>query len=508
MEKKDNLKNMKYITASKLYDYIQCPHKVWRDIYGPQDEKTEETNPFVELLWNKGIKHEEKIVLGIGEYLDLKDGSLDERFVKTVEALKNKTSLIYQGVLKHENLLGIPDLLKLLPDGSYMPIDIKSGSGFEGADEEAGDEGKGKPKPHYAVQLCLYNELLTKLGFADHKNGNIIDIHGDQIEYDLLAPKGIRDKSTWWENYEKIKLQVGLLLENKDKNKPASSGKCKLCPWYNSCMEWCKKSDDLTNVFYLGRTNRDTINEDLDIDNVHDLVNINIEEVIDKKKGDKQFLKGIGEKSLTRNIERANILINTKKPVAYAPIIFPNISYELFFDIEDDPTQEFVYLHGVYERNEDKERYIEFTAKELSSDAEKEAWQNFWNYINALPIDDFAVYYYSPHEKTTYKKLQERYPEVISQEKVEEFFDNPNVIDLYKIVLSQTDWPLGSYSLKALATYLKFNWRDETPSGALSIKWFNEYLDKKDPKMLKRILEYNEDDCKATMVLKDALEKL
>lgn len=31
-----------HLTASKLYDYIQCPHKPWRGIYGPQDEKIQE----------------------------------------------------------------------------------------------------------------------------------------------------------------------------------------------------------------------------------------------------------------------------------------------------------------------------------------------------------------------------------------------------------------------------------------------------------------------------------
>lgn len=112
------------------------------------------------------------------------------------------------------------------------------------------------------------------------------------------------------------------------------------------------------------------------------------------------------------------------------------------------------------------------------------------------------------HEKTTYRKLQKKYPEVISEEKVEKFFNNPKVIDLYQLVSKYTDWPLGSYSLKAIATFLGFKWRDETPSGALSIQWFNEYIETKDEKTLKRILLYNEDDCKATMVLKDAILKL
>ncbi len=96
---------------------------------------------------------------------------------------------------------------------------------------------------------------------------------------------------------------------------------------------------------------------------------------------------------------------------------------------------------------------------------------------------------------------------MISVEELTAFFENPNVIDLYTaVVLKKTDWPVGSYSLKELATYIGFKWRDETPSGALSIQWFNEYLKTKDEAILKRILEYNEDDCKATMVLKDELE--
>jgi predicted RecB family nuclease len=500
-----------YITASKLYDYIQCHHRPWRDIWGPQEEKIKEANPFVELLWEKGVKHEEKIISRFGDFLDLKDGLLDERFQRTIKAMKSKTSLIYQGVLKYENLLGIPDILKKLPDDTYIPIDIKSGTGFEGADEEEGEEGK--PKKHYSVQLCLYNDLLKKLGFASHNSGKVIDIHGEEVEYNLTSPMGTRTQETWWEFYEKVKKHVDFLMKNEYKNKPAMAGACKLCPWYNSCKKWCEEKKDLTNVFYLGRSIRDRLNEDLLIENIDEFLELDVEEVMkqkeaEKKTGNKNFLFRIGKDSLLKSLQRAKILYQTKKPVSYEPIIFPQVSYELFFDIEDDPTQEFVYLHGIYERNGKKERFIDFSATEISDEAEKEAWRKFWQYIYSLPQNDFAVYYYSHHEKTTYKKLQKRYSDIISLEKIEAFFENPNVIDLYGIVQKQTDWPVGSYSLKALATYLGFSWRDSTPSGALSIQWFNNYIETKDKSVLKRILEYNEDDCKATMILKDNLEKL
>jgi len=502
---------MNSITASKLYDYIQCPHKVWRDVYGPQDEKLQEVNPFVQLLWEKGVKHEEKIVSTLGEYLDLHEGSLDERFKKTVEAMENKVPLIYQGVIKYENLLGIPDLIKLLPDNTYMPVDIKSGAAYEGADEETDDEGK--PKKHYAVQLCLYNDILKKLGFASHDSGKIIDINCSEVEYELKAPKGARSVETWWDIYENIKANTGLLLENEYHNKPASAGICKLCPWYSSCKKWCEDSNDLSKVFYVGRSVRDRISEDLLIDDLAEFVDIDIDRAMkqkakENKEGNKSFLYRVGESSLATAKRRAVILTQTKKPVIYEPIVFPKVSYELYFDIESDPTQDFVYLHGVYERHGDEERFIDFTATEISEEAEKTTWAKFWEYIDSLPQDDFSVYYYSAYEKTAYKHLQKKYPDVISAEEVEEFFDNPNVIDLYKVVLSKTDWPVGSYSIKAIAVYLGFKWRDETPSGALSIQWFNEFVESKDEKILKRILEYNEDDCIATMVLKDGIEKL
>jgi uncharacterized protein len=82
------------------------------------------------------------------------------------------------------------------------------------------------------------------------------------------------------------------------------------------------------------------------------------------------------------------------------------------------------------------------------------------------------------------------------------------MIDLYSdFVLKGTDWPLGSYGIKAIAQHLGFNWRDETPSGALSIQWYNDFLSTGDESYLNRVLEYNEDDCKATMVVKDYLKR-
>lgn len=495
-----------YITASKLYDFIQCPHRVWRDEYGPQDEKIRETNPFVELLWTNGVAYERKRMSLIEEYLDLSEGTLDERFQKTIEAMKQGAPLIYQGVLRNNNLLGIPDLLKKESAGHYIPIDIKSGFGHEGADEDEGEDGK--PKKHYAVQLALYVDVLRQLGFENDYRGVILDIEGKEVTYNLSDALGVRNKMTLWEFYQSARNELELIMSDKVKPLPALAGICKLCPWYNSCTKWVKDNDDLTEITHVGRSKRDVIVQDLGISKASEIPDLDVGAILKQKDADKKFLSGIGKKTLQTIVARARILKVTKKPVIYGKIEFPQVTHELFFDIEDDPTQDFVYMHGVYERSPHGERYIDFTAHEISPGAEKEAWANFWEYIQTLPKGNFSVYYYSHHEKTTYRKMQKKYPDVISAKEVDDFFDNPNVIDLYKIVMKNTDWPLSSYSLKALAVYLGFEWRDKTPSGALSIEWFNKYIETKDQKEMERILLYNEDDCKATMILKDGLVAL
>ena len=162
---------MKKITGSLLYNYIQCPHRVWRDIYGPQEEKTQETNPFVQLLWDRGILHEETTIKGMGTLLNLGFGDQEERISKTLAALASGVPLIYHGLITFENLRGEPDLLRRQENGKYIPIDIKSGRGYEGTAEE--NEEEVKMKKHYAVQLALYSEILNKLGFSNLNSGII-----------------------------------------------------------------------------------------------------------------------------------------------------------------------------------------------------------------------------------------------------------------------------------------------------------------------------------------------
>jgi len=490
-----------YLTATKLYNYLQCSHKVWRDIYGPQNEKIE-VNDFLKLIWEMGIVHEAEVISTFNNYVDLKDVPVELAFKETMKAIEAKAPVIYQGVLEYGNLRGRPDLLTRTDDGQYIPIDIKSGRGMEGLNN---GENEGKLKKHYAVQLCLYAELLQRLGFLKANFGRIFDKENKYVDYPLNQPMNKTTEKSFFEFYGEIKDEVDELINNRKKNLPALGGSCKLCWWYESCKKWGKENQDLTLLFYLGRSKRDTIVQDLGISKVGDLISVDIEEAMRRKKLNKNYLYGIGKSTLDDIVRRAYVLTKVKKPIIRQKITFPVTPYEIFFDIEDDPLNSIVYFHGLYVRFNDKEEFKCFVSKGRTKEQEKTAWNEFWLYIRSLPKNSYTIYYYSHHERTVYNKLLELYPDIVTKEELDAFFSPSNAIDLYKVIVDNTDWPLGSYSIKEIATYLGFSWRDKTPSGALSIEWFNKYLDTGDESILNRIKEYNEDDCKATLVVKDYL---
>jgi len=79
-------------------------------------------------------------------------------------------------------------------------------------------------------------------------------------------------------------------------------------------------------------------------------------------------------------------------------------------------------------------------------------------------------------------------------------------IDMHDIAKQQiqTEGPLG---LKQLAVAAGFHWRDENPSGEASMLWYEVARNENSQSNAsrQRLLEYNEDDCRATKALRDWL---
>jgi len=489
------------ITASMLYSYTTCPHRVFLDCFGDPADR-DEVSPFVELLWERGHAFEEETIAALDvPFLNLRGVPREQREELTLQAMREGKDLIYGGRISHGRLLGEPDLLRRTETG-YEPGDIKSGVGVEGVSENS----DGKPKRHYAVQLALYSDILQQMGLSPSKSAFVWDIHGDEVEYDLSRSRGPRTKDSMWDEYGQTLVRVEDIVDQHVTTKPGLISDCLLCHWRSHCRREIVGADDLTLISELGRSRREKFPPD--IATVADLARACLSDLV---AGGKSVIPGIGEKTLRKYHARA-VLQKQTSPAPYFTdeVQLPVSDMELFFDIETDPFRGLCYLHGFVERTgraSETEKYVAFFADEAIKEAERDAFAQAWAYVQARSTA--VVYFYSHYERTIWKQLAHRYPDVAKEDDVTALFEQERFVDLYSdIVKSRMIWPTYSLSLKTLAAFLGFKWRDTDPSGAGSIQWFHEWVETGDNSIRKRILEYNEDDCRAMRVLVDAVSTL
>ena len=484
------------ITAAILYDLVQCPHRVAMDLFGDPKQR-DAVSPFVELLWERGNAFEQEVVASLDQpFVDLKSLPTTEKESATIQAMGRGEGLIYGGRLAIDDLIGEPDVLRTEGEG-YVAGDIKSGAG----EELVSGSADKKPKKHYAVQLALYTDILERLDKAAPRRPFVWDVHRDEVIYDLEAPRGPRTPESLWDFYVSQLNTARNIISRVERTLPAHSHVCKQCHWHSACGRALIEAQDLTLIPFLGPSKRDALAPK--VRTVKQLAEADLATI--------GKVPGIGPRTLQRFQVRACLQCEPGAgPFLTESVAFPETELELFFDVETDPMRDICYLHGFVERvggAGGSERYVHFYADQPTPEAEARAFAEAFAYVaRSRPC---AIYYYSPYERTIWRKLQEKHPEVTGVDEIDQIFASGTTVDLYHdVVMGKSEWPTQDYGIKTLASHLGFKWRDATPSGTASIEWYHRWTETRDASVRQRILDYNEDDCLAMRVLLDGLRAM
>lgn len=476
------------VTAQDLYNYTKCAHRVYLDGHGDPKEKSE-VSSFIKLLWEMGLQKElEHLGSLAGTPLaDLKGLSIEAAENRTRELMQSGAPLIYQGVIRDDDLLGRPDLLvrrddhtSNLGDYYYEAVDIKAGRGWEERDGE-----RTKFKRHYALQIMFYRNILQRLQGYAPAQGRIINVDSETEEFDCVEFEA---------DYEDALSAVRALVSAQEQSEPVLSSACGQCEWYRRCRRWVEDMRDPTGLFFIGKQKFELKTRGLGT--IEAIAAMNVDDYLDGP----NKIPRMGKKSLERMKRRAQVVLSGK-PEIRSGYHFPASAQEIYFDIEDDPTQGLVYFFGlVLQDHTGRDDFLFFQAD--GPEEEENTVRLFWGFIKDHPQAVFYVY--SHKERSTLRALMNRYklePAVYEQYCQQEF-------DLYKFIVDYSDWPTYSYGIKQIARQIGFNWRDVDPSGANSIAWFNDYLkDRSRKELLQRILDYNEDDCRAMIAIKRYFER-
>ena len=290
--------------------------------------------------------------------------------------------------------------------------------------------------------------------------------------------------------------------------RPIRVKECDWCAWWSGCRP---QMDDDDLSLRISKA-------PLDVRELQTLMSLGIKTVAELAEADvdsllPDYLRQTGhrdraESRLRQAALRAKMLANgvDLERVSVEPIGVPRAPIELDLDIEtaDDGS---VYLWGVLVADEAGTRFKAFSRFEhMSPEAEIELAAEFSRWLVGFVADHpgALVFHYSDYETVHLRRLANRsnHPDVrAAVDLVRDHF-----VDLFGFVRDNFVGVEG-LGLKVVASKgAGFRWRDEEPGGLASQTWFTSSVDGADETVRsasrQRVLDYNEDDVRATRAVR------
>lgn len=444
----------------------------------------------MEKLLEQGVLHEEEYIKGLS-FVEVEEKRSTDAFAHTMRLMREGAELIYQGEIQYEAdgviYRGRPDLLEKrhgkssFGDYYYAPCDIKSSV---------------KIKKEQWMQLTLYAKILEELQGASPDEVSIINREHETIAFVIEKKHRIK-------THDRVDAILSIINGQKPPLKLSSS--CKTSPWYSQCVKEAEDANDIALLYRLDARAHKVL-RGCGINTVKDAAEMNVEAL--------PKVPYAGIETLHRvKLQAQSLLSGDLKWIGHPRL--PETPLNIYFDIEGDPLLDVQYLwgfwvagdfDGVYAqighvRKQDDGRYFVFFLAEQPED-EREMWALFLQWLEVLPQDGFTVWHYNKYERVQCDKLASMYGDSDSLRRFMSRF-----VDLEIVVKDSVIFPLYFYSIKDIAKsrFLNFKWRHAKAGGAQSIFWYEEWLEKKDRGILNDIVNYNEDDVRATEYLRDWL---
>lgn len=252
---------------------------------------------------------------------------------------------------------------------------------------------------------------------------------------------------------------------------------CKICEFVRDCFNEARENERLEFIHGFRSATLQKLRE-AGFETVRDVV-LNPERtvaILGRERGRKVYAQALSILEL--------------RPVVFSEL--PELSDGVILDIESFTPYDFDYLFGVLSNDS----YYPFLA--FRPDQESAAFEEMISFIRQC---SGPVYHFHQYEVQRLKRLSQKYGIKLERN----FFDR--FIDVYKLYTNSVALPVPSYSLKTLARYFGFEWRNGF-NGRVAVEAFENYLKTGDTHILDEILTYNEDDVRATKLLVEKLTTL
>lgn len=471
------------VSAGQVERYVGSPINFWCDVHAPAEER-DSSNLYMQHLEETGKEHRAEILrMSYASAASRPYYSESEGFHSTLEMMANGERHIANMPLWDltNGLKGVPHVLIKTP--SY-PSDLGNYSYFLAEIRSA-----RRITEAHRLKAAALNRLLGTVQGYEPELLLIVNMDGD-IENVYTEGFSSRLDDVLLEMRE-VAVGTSTVL--------ATYGAGDW-PWQSYVNRLAEERRCVSLVSGVGATMRRTL-ADASFVTVNDLSGASLKELT--------ALKGIGAKSANRFISSANAICGGEPVPRDTSHEVPAASTEVFFDFEgSDPRLDknglgvVNYLIGAVLRHQGQEpEFVPFVAH---SPAEEETVvRNFIDWANSL--DSALFYHWHNYEKTHLTKMANHYG--IKQDDLQNVLNR--MVDLHPLTTNSYAFPTYGDGLKDIAKFLGFSWRQDDVDGLTTVALYHQYLESgvRDGDIMRRILDYNEDDCMATMHVYDWLQR-
>ncbi len=469
-----------YVTATDIYKYFQCPHWPYYERHATAAEKKLK-RPLTQgelARLEDGVAHEAETVAALFVGKDVErppeTADLEKDFAQTLILMEKGASIIYHGTLVADGWAGRPDILmrqegeSSLGDWHYIPVDIKSSHELE---------------KYQKFQLSFYAALLEKIQGRKPTETAIFNSERECLYFDT--------NETALE-FAEFMPQLEASVKGEKPEPVLRKGCYDTGPWGKLCE---KSAQDVRDIALLYNVN---------VTKLKSLRALGVRTIDDAAEMDPVVLAGEAKGLTLHSLDTIKLQAQSLKSesvIVRKPAELPSPECEIHFDIESSPPHGIDYLYGfLIRRPGQKDEYVSFVSRSASEDVEGEMWRRFLDWLETLP-PEYVVYHYSGYELGRLRTLENRHG---SSHWLDLF--RSQMVDLSDYAKHNVTFPLYFYGLKYVAKFLGFSWRgDLVKSGGESVDQFAKYLETGDESILQAIIDYNEDDVRATAHLKDWL---
>ncbi|MCO5168163.1 MAG: TIGR02679 family protein [Planctomycetes bacterium] len=471
------------LPVALLPKLVRCAHRVRLD--EQRVPSRSEALPLLDLLWTDRADREREVADGLGAALVQLPLPVEQRREQTRELMRAGAAWIAGPELESPEWQGGPSLLERVPGSSsfgdfhYVPVLVRAASATDDAEQV---------KLAYAVELCAHADALAWVQGRRPLVGRIVD-RDDRTTTVKLQP--FRGRAT------SLRERLMRVVLGQETTRAGRKQACDLCRWETDCEAELASRDDLSLVAGVGEGGRELL----------EAAGIATSVQLAEASADRMLaVRGIGSRRAETWRRQAHAQVRGQAQVLQ-PWIAPAAAVTLVYDVEDDPLRSFVYLHGLLKRQEASEPGTYLSACATAGTSEEDVWRAFLAIVRDVVREttDFVVYVYSRHERSTVERLRRRYGGSPELDCFTERF-----VDVLEEIRRTVVLPLSSLSLKAVARWIGFEWRDSEADGAASMAWWRDYERDSEGNAAarERILRYNEDDVRATLVVVDWMARL